>query len=165
LVLAGFKEIDELFADLEWTTIFFFLGLFMLVGALVEVGAMEKLSSWLLSITAGHLRLTTFVVLWLSGIVSAIVDNIPFVATMIPLIKDMGSQLGADAVAPLWWALSLGACLGGNGTLIGASANVVSAGLSAKSGHPITFWDFTKYGAIVTIASLILSTGYIFLRY
>lgn len=165
LIVAGFKEVDELLAGLEWGTIFFFLGLFMLVGALVQVGAMDKLSTWLLSITSGHMRLTTFAILWLSGLVSAIVDNIPFVATMIPLIKDMGNQLGADAVRPLWWALSLGACLGGNGTLIGASANVVSVGLSAKSGHPISFWDFTKYGAIVMLVSLIVSTGYMLLRY
>ncbi|PKL07973.1 MAG: hypothetical protein CVV51_11315, partial [Spirochaetae bacterium HGW-Spirochaetae-7] len=165
IIISGKKELEHLFAELEWTTIFFFIGLFMLVGGLVEVGVMAKASAWLIGATAGHLRLTQFVVLWFSGILSAIVDNIPFVATMIPLIKDMGAQLGPAAVEPLWWTLALGACLGGNGTLIGASANVVSAGLSAKSGHPISFWDFTKYGVIFTIMSLLVSTLYVFIRY
>jgi Na+/H+ antiporter NhaD/arsenite permease-like protein len=126
---------------------------------------MSSVSTWLIGITNSHLRLTQFVILWVSGILSAVVDNIPFVATMIPLIQDMGAQLGADAVKPLWWALSLGACLGGNGTLIGASANVVSAGLSAKSGHPISFWDFTKYGAIFTLMTLAVSSLYMFVRF
>ncbi len=165
IVISGHKEVEELFAELEWTTIFFFLGLFMVVGALVEVGVMSSVSTWLIGITNGHLRLTQFVILWVSGILSAVVDNIPFVATMIPLIQDMGAQLGADAIKPLWWALSLGACLGGNGTLIGASANVVSAGLSAKSGHPISFWDFTKYGAIFTLMTLVVSSLYMFVRF
>lgn len=165
IIISGKKELEHLFAELEWTTIFFFIGLFMLVGGLVEVGVMAKASAWLIGATAGHLRLTQFVVLWFSGILSAIVDNIPFVATMIPLIKDMGTQLGPEAVEPLWWTLALGACLGGNGTLIGASANVVSAGLSAKSGHPVSFWDFTKYGIIFTIMSLVVSTIYVYIRY
>ncbi|GAB1481983.1 ArsB/NhaD family transporter [Treponema sp.] len=116
IIISGHKEIEHLFAELEWTTIFFFLGLFMVVGALVEVGIMATASKWLLGITSGHLRLTQFVILWVSAILSAVVDNIPFVATMIPLIQDMGQQLGAEAVRPLWWVLSLGACLGGNGT-------------------------------------------------
>lgn len=165
IVISGHKELEALFAELEWTTIFFFLGLFMVVGALVEVGVMSAVSTWLIGITDGHLRLTQFLILWVSGILSAVVDNIPFVATMIPLIQDMGTHLGAEAVKPLWWALSLGACLGGNGTLIGASANVVSAGIAAKSGHPISFWDFTKYGAIFTLMTLIVSSFYMFVRY
>ena len=165
IILSGKKELEHLFAELEWTTIFFFIGLFMLVGGLVEVGVMAKASTWLINATAGHLRLTQFVILWFSGLLSAIVDNIPFVATMIPLIKDMGVELGTKAVEPLWWTLSLGACLGGNGTLIGASANVVSAGLSAKSGHPVRFWDFTKYGIIFTIMSLVVSTIYVYIRF
>ena len=165
IILSGKKDLEQLFAELEWSTIFFFIGLFMLVGGLVEVGVMSKVSTWLLNATAGHLRLTQFVILWVSGILSAVVDNIPFVATMIPLIKDMGTQLGPEAVRPLWWTLALGACLGGNGTLIGASANVVSAGISAKSGHPVSFWDFTKYGAVFTIMSLAISTLYILVRY
>lgn len=165
IVISGKRDLETLFAELEWTTIFFFIGLFMLVGGLIDVGVMAKASSWLISMTGGHLRLTQFVILWFSGILSAIIDNIPFVATMIPLIKDMGVQLGPEAIEPLWWTLSLGACLGGNGTLIGASANVVSAGLAAKSGHPVSFWDFTKYGAIFTLMSLIVSTLYVLVRY
>lgn len=165
IVLSGHKDLEHLFAEIEWNTIFFFLGLFMVVGALVEVGVMGMVSKWLIAITAGHLKAAQFVILWVSSVLSAVVDNIPFVATMIPLIKDMGNQLGADAVRPLWWALSLGACLGGNGTLIGASANVVSAGLSAKSGHPISFWDFTKFGILFMLMSIIVSTFYMFFRY
>jgi Na+/H+ antiporter NhaD/arsenite permease-like protein len=165
IIISGQKEVDHLLAELEWTTIFFFMGLFMLVGGLVEVGLMSKVSAWLIGATAGHLRLTQFVILWFSGILSAVVDNIPFVATMIPLIKDMGTQLGPEAIRPLWWTLALGACLGGNGTLIGASANVVAAGLAAKSGHQVSFWDFTKYGAVFTAISLAISTLYVLVRY
>lgn len=163
LVISGYKEVETLFAEIEWTTVIFFLGLFMIVGALVEVGVMSSLSQALLGATKGHMKATSFAILWGSGVLSAFVDNIPFVATMIPLIKDMGQSLGTQAVEPLWWALSLGACLGGNGTLIGASANVVSAGISAKNGHPISFWQFTKYGALFTLVSLSISSVYILL--
>jgi len=165
IIISGMKDLEHVFAELEWTTIFFFIGLFMLVGGLVEVGVMAEASTWLLGVTSGHLRLTQFGLLWFSGVLSGLVDNIPFVATMIPLIQDMGVQLGAEAIRPLWWTLAMGACLGGNGTLIGASANVVSAGLSSKSGHPVSFWDFTKYGAIFTLMSLLVSTLYVFIRY
>ncbi len=165
LILSGFHDVETIFGEIEWTTIMFFLGLFMIVGGLVETGIMTKISSSLLGATAGHLKITTFVILWASGILSAFVDNIPFVATMIPLIKDMGGSLGAQAIEPLWWALSLGACLGGNGTLIGASANVVSAGISGKNGHPISFWQFTKYGSVFTLISLLISSLYMYLRY
>jgi len=165
IILSGQKELEHLFAELEWTTIFFFIGLFMLVGGLVDAGVMAKVSAFLIGATEGPLRTTQFVVLWVSGFLSAIVDNIPFVATMIPLLKDMGAELGPEAVEPIWWTLAMGACLGGNGTLIGASANVVSAGLSAKSGHPVSFWDFTKYGALFMFMSLGISTLYVLVRY
>lgn len=165
LILSGFKEVEEVFGEVEWTTIMFFIGLFMLVGGLVEIGVMTKLSSLLIGATSGHIKITTFVILWASGILSAFLDNIPFVATMIPLIKDMGQSLGSKAIEPLWWALSLGACLGGNGTLIGASANVVSAGISKKNGYPISFKEFTKYGASFTFIALAISSVYVFLRY
>lgn len=163
LVLSGYKEVETLFAEIEWTTILFFLGLFMIVGALVEVGVMDSLSKVLLGATQGHLKASSFVILWGSGVLSAFVDNIPFVATMIPLLKDMGQNLGAHAIEPLWWALSLGACLGGNGTLIGASANVVAAGIAGKNGHPISFKEFTKYGALFTLVSLSISSLYLFI--
>lgn len=165
IVVSGKKELEQLFAELEWTTIFFFIGLFIVVGALVEAGVMAMVSAWLIGLIQGHLKAAQFVILWMSAVLSAVVDNIPFVATMIPLIKEMGNQLGADAVRPLWWALSLGACLGGNGTLIGASANVVSAGIASKSGHPISFWEFTKYGVIFTLVSIVVSSAYMFIRY
>ncbi len=165
LAVSGIGEVEEIFAEIEWSTIMFFIGLFMLVGALVHVGIMQKLSSLLLGATAGHAKATTMVVLWSSGILSAFVDNIPFVATMIPLIQDMGANLGHKAIEPLWWALSLGACLGGNGTLIGASANVISAGISGKNGHPISFAYFTKFGAAFAAISLLISSAYLLFAY
>lgn len=165
MMLTGSHEVDEFFHDIEWGTIFFFIGLFIMVGGLVELGIMTKLAAMILDFTKGDLKLTAFSVLWVSGILSAFLDNIPFVATMIPLIQNIGHTLGAEAITPLWWALSLGACFGGNGTLIGASANVVAAGLAGKSGFKISFMDFTKIGMLVMIVSLIISTGYIYLRY
>jgi Na+/H+ antiporter NhaD/arsenite permease-like protein len=100
-------------------------------------------------------------IIWVSGVFSAFVDNIPYVATMIPLIHDIGNSLGAEAITPIWWSLALGACLGGNGTLVGASANVVSAGLAGKSGYKITFFEFTKYGFCFMVLSLIVATIYV----
>jgi len=128
IVLSGHKDLEHLFAELEWNTIFFFIGLFMVVGALVDVGIMGMVSKWLITITSGHLKAAQFVILWVSSILSAVVDNDSLCGDHDSPNQDMGNQLGTDAVRPLWWALSLGACLGGNGTLIGASANVVSAG-------------------------------------
>jgi Na+/H+ antiporter NhaD/arsenite permease-like protein len=165
LLLAGKREIDEFFHDIEWTTIFFFIGLFILVGGLVEQGWIEKCAALIMRVTNGNLRLTSILLIWVSGLFSAVVDNIPYVATMIPMVENISSQVGASAAEPLWWALSLGACLGGNATLIGASANVVSAGISSKNGFPVTFWDFTKYGGIITALSLLIATGYVLIRY
>ncbi|MCP5453186.1 MAG: ArsB/NhaD family transporter [Spirochaetaceae bacterium] len=165
LIASGAHDVEAILSEIEWTTIMFFIGLFMLVGGLVETGLMTTVSSSLLGATAGHMSATTMLVLWASGLLSGLLDNIPFVATMIPLIQDMGASLGARAIEPLWWALSLGACLGGNGTLIGASANVVSVGISRKNGNPISFWDFTKYGAAYTLISLIISSVYMLLRF
>lgn len=165
LVLSGIGDVEGIFGEVEWTTILFFVGLFMIVGGLVETGLIAGMSKALLGATEGRVGVTTIVILWASGILSGVVDNIPFVATMIPLIKDMGSSLGTAAIEPLWWALSLGACLGGNGTIIGASANVVAVGISRKNGHPISFWDFTKYGASFTVISLAISSVYMLLRY
>jgi Na+/H+ antiporter NhaD/arsenite permease-like protein len=164
-VLSGSKDIERLFAELEWSTIFFFVGLFIVVGALVDAGVMSLVSNWLITIINGRLKMAQQAILWISSLLSAVIDNIPFVATMVPLIKGVGAHYGAEAVRPLWWALSLGACLGGNGTLIGASANVVSAGLASKSGHPISFWEFTKYGIIFTFVSITVSSIYMFIRY
>jgi len=165
MLLVGKEEVEKFFHEVEWTTIFFFIGLFILVGGLVEIGVIKSLAEFLLKVTKGDLKVTTIVMVWFSGIFSAFVDNIPYVATMIPLIKNIGLKLGEANIIPIWWALSLGACLGGNGTLIGASANVVSCALAGKSGYKISFLEFTKYGAFFTIISLALSTGYLFLFY
>jgi Na+/H+ antiporter NhaD/arsenite permease-like protein len=161
LILIAVKdhELEEVFAHIEWVTIFFFAGLFVLVGALVDIGLIKTLAQKVLDVTGGDIRLASILILWVSGGASATIDNIPFVATMIPLIKDLTTGLGLPSDAPqvevLWWALSLGACLGGNGTLIGASANVVVAGIA----------NFLQVGLPLTIIALLLSHAYIYLRY
>lgn len=165
MLLTGSKEVDEFFHDVEWGTLFFFIGLFIMVGGLVELGLMKMLSQWVLGITKGNMKLTTLALLWFSGVLSAFVDNIPYVATMIPLVQNIGTSVGAVAIGPVWWSLALGACLGGNGTLIGASANVVAVGLANKSGYKISFMDFTKYGALITVINLIIVTFYLYIRY
>jgi len=164
LMLVTAEEPEDILLSVEWPTIFFFIGLFVLVESLVKVGVIGYIAQESLNITRGDLTLTAMLVLWLSGIASAFVDNIPFVTAMIPLLKSVG-QLSGMPMDPLWWSLALGACLGGNGTLIGASANVVVAGLSAKYGKPISFVDFLKVGFPLMIVSLIICTGYIYVRY
>ncbi len=151
--------------EIEWGTILFFIGLFIMVGALEEVRVIELMSDKIMEITKGNLKATAVSMVWTAGIASAFIDNIPFVATMIPMIKDIAQTAGTDNVMPLWWALSLGACFGGNGTLIGASANVISAGICKKSNYPISFMTFTKYGAIITVINLIFSTFFIMWKY
>lgn len=159
--------------EVEWGTILFFIGLFIMVGSLEEVRLIALLSEKVMEFTKGNIKLTAVSLIWTSGIASAFIDNIPFVATMIPVIKDFAVNLGTTPLAknmlspemPLWWALSLGACFGGNGTLIGASANLISAGICKKSNYPISFLTFTKYGAIITVFNLTLSTLFILFRY
>ena len=163
MLLTGVKEIEEVLKDIEWGTIFFFVGLFILVGGLVETGAIKVAAEYIMGLTHGNIANTSVLIIWVSGIFSAFVDNIPYVATMIPLVQDMGSSLGSEAIIPVWWSLALGACLGGNGTLVGASANVVSAGLAGKSGYKITFMQFTKYGFGFMILTLVISTIYVLL--
>jgi Na+/H+ antiporter NhaD/arsenite permease-like protein len=165
MLLSGQKELDEFFRDIEWGTIFFFIGLFIMVQGLVDMGWIKKCADFLMGLTKGNMPLTATLLIWVSGVLSAVVDNIPYVATMIPMVQDISASVGADAAQPLWWALSLGACLGGNATLVGASANVVSASICTKNGYPITFMDFTKYGALITLISLLICTGYVLLRY
>ncbi|WP_139693534.1 ArsB/NhaD family transporter [Sporolactobacillus terrae] len=164
LLLSGEKQLERAFHQVEWTTIFFFVGLFVLVGGLEETGMIRLLAEQVIQLTGGNLAPATFLILWMSGFASAFIDNIPFVATMIPLIQDMG-QMGVNDLEPIWWSLSLGACLGGNGMLIGASANLIVAGLSGKEGYPITFLRFMKIGLPVMILSLVISTVYIYFRY
>ncbi|MDY6787447.1 MAG: ArsB/NhaD family transporter [candidate division WOR-3 bacterium] len=161
MLLSGRDEIDRFFHEVEWSTIFFFIGLFILVGGLAQLGIIKSLSVFVLQLTGESIDKTMYLVLWMSGLFSAFVDNIPYVATMIPVIKHMGEHFGMNAVNPIWWALSLGACLGGNGTLIGASANVLSIGIARKSGYKISFWQFTKHGFVIMIISLIIATIYL----
>ncbi|QEN03532.1 hypothetical protein EW093_02060 [Thiospirochaeta perfilievii] len=165
MLIAGGEEIEEFFNEVEWSTIFFFIGLFMMVGGLEELGVIEFLAEKYLSATNGDVLVTSTSIIWVSGILSAILDNIPYVATMIPLVERLGQELGGSAIIPVWWSLAIGACLGGNGTLIGASANVVSAGISSRSGYKISFLEFTKYGVIIMFITLIISTVYVYLRY
>lgn len=155
---------EKVLRGVEWPVIFFFIGLFILVGTLDQLGVIKLIAAEAVELTKGDLLLTGMLILWLSAIASAFIDNIPFVATMIPLIKSMG-QLGGMDIGPLWWALSLGACLGGNGTLIGASANVVVAGLAEEQGHHISFKKYFKLGFPIMLVSIIISTFYLYIFY
>jgi Na+/H+ antiporter NhaD/arsenite permease-like protein len=165
LLLSGIHEPDEFFRTVEWGTVFFFIGLFVMVAGLAELGLVKKCAEFFMRVTKGDVAFTSFLLIWLSGLFSAIMDNIPYVMAMIPIVEDIAEAVGPEAALPLWWSLALGACLGGNATLVGASANVVAAGISTQSGYPITFLDFIKYGLLFTVVSLALSTGYVFLRY
>jgi len=164
LLLISNVEVEEILSEVEWNTILFFLGLFILVGGLKSVGAIDMLAEYVLKITQGNLLATSFSILWVSALASAFIDNIPFVTTMIPLIKHMG-EISDMNLTPLWWALSLGACLGGNGTIVGASANVIAVGLSKKQGHKISFKKFFVEAFPMMILTIILANVYIFLRY
>lgn len=170
------EEAEELayLAEVEWKTIFFFIGLFILVGGLVKVGVIHALAEQVVQATKGNVVGASLAVLWGSALLSAVIDNIPYVAAMNPLIVDLARSLHPDItnytvlvhqpdILPLWWALALGACLGGNGTIIGASANVVIVDLARKAGYPITFWQFFKLGFPVMIGSMLLSTLYMWI--
>ena len=163
MLLIGRQDVEEAIAGVEWSTLIFFTGLFIVVGGLQETGVIQIVANTLVDMTAGHMTLTILLILWVSAIISAFLDNIPFVATLIPLILTMESS-GVD-VAPLWWAVSLGACLGGNGTLIGASANVVLSGISNRHGFPITFASYFKVGFPLMLLSVGICTIYMLLRY
>ena len=163
MLLIGRQDVEEIVAGVEWTTILFFTGLFIVVGGLQETGVIQILANGLMDLTEGHMTLTILLILWVSAIVSSFLDNIPFVATLIPLILTMQSS-GVD-VTPLWWAVSLGACLGGNGTLIGAAANVVLSGISNRHGFPITFASYFKVGFPLMLVSVAISTVFLLLRF
>ncbi|SEO53716.1 ArsB/NhaD family transporter [Paenibacillus sp. OV219] len=164
LLLTGEHRMEEAFTKVEWATIFFFVGLFVLVSGLVETGVIARLAEQAIELTDGNLVATSMLILWLSAIASAFLDNIPFVATMIPMIQDMGN-MGVSNLEPLWWSLALGACLGGNGTLIGASANLIVAQLSSKEGYPIKFMAYFKYGFPLMLLSIAISSVYLYVRY
>ena len=149
--------------EIEWETIFFFSGLFILVGGIEHAGVISWAAERMIDFTEGSLAMTTSLVLWGGAIFSAFVDNIPFVATMIPMVKGMGGVF--PDLGPIWWSLSLGACLGGNGTLVGASANLVVAGMAGKAGYKIKFVEFMKVGLIVMFISVAISHVYVWLRF
>ncbi len=175
LLISGIKEPHHVLAEVEWSTLFFFIGLFIVIGGVVKVGLIGWMSVKMLQLTQGNMFETSMVLMWFSAFASAFIDNIPYVATMNPLIIDMAKQLWPDAqgvallqhpeLMPVWWSLALGACLGGNGTPIGASANVIVVGMSEKMGRPITFLRFMLYGMPIMIGSVVIATIYVWLRY
>ena len=159
-------NVHKTFGDVEWITIFFFVGLFIVVHGVEVGGLLHLLANELVAATGGNLAHAGYAILWASAFLSAIVDNIPFVATMIPLIKSMAPAFGgADQIQPLWWCLSLGACLGGNGTLIGASANLTVAGIAERNSIPFRFMTYTLYGMPMMIVSIAISHLYVWWRY
>lgn len=160
-----FEKPNDILTDVEWSTIFFFIGLFVIIGGFEHAGGIEIMAKWLIDITHGSQAIASMVILWGSGILSGIIDNIPYTATMTPMISEIATKMGTEFVQPLWWSLSLGACLGGNMTIIGAAANVIVSETSAAKGHPIEFLKFLKYGVSAMLISLILSSVYIYLRF
>ena len=159
-------NVSQTFGEVEWITIFFFVGLFVVVHGVEAAGVLKLLADLLIRATGGDLAVTGYAILWASAFLSAIVDNIPFVATMIPLVKAMAPTFGGEeGLLPLWWALSLGACLGGNGTLIGASANLTAAGLDERAGVPFRFMTYTLHAFPLMVMSVAISHVYLWLRY
>src|SRR3989338_1765292 len=164
LLLLTMNEPEEYLREVEWPSIFFFIGLFILVRGMEEVGALHLLAEQVIHWTGGNLVFTSIAILWASAIFSAVVDNIPFVATMIPIIKNLG-EISEIALAPLWWALALGADIGGNATIVGASANVIVSGMAEKEGEKIGFFDYMKTAVPLTVLALLVSTVYLYFRY
>jgi Na+/H+ antiporter NhaD/arsenite permease-like protein len=179
LLVVSRKSPHAVLQQVEWTTIFFFVGLFVVIGAVVKTGLIKFLAEQALALTAGNLLATALLILVVSALLSAVIDNIPYVATMNVLVIEMARELYPEAAAsgdplailqhpdilPFWWALSLGACLGGNGTAIGASANVVVCGIAERAGHPIPFLRFSYYGIPVVVMSTLVAALYLWLRY
>ncbi len=162
LMVLAKEDVNEVLRDVEWRTLFFFIGLFVVVAAVVKAGIISAIAQGAIGMTGGNVAAASFLVLWMSGVLSAIVDNIPYTVTMIPLVQEMGR--GMD-VTPLIWALSLGANIGGNATVIGASANVVVANLSGSAGHPISFGTYLRYGLPATAVTMIICSVWVWLRY
>ncbi len=160
------ENVTHVFNEVEWITIFFFVGLFVVIAGVEHSGLLRILADHLVAATGGDLRITGLAILWVSAVLSAIVDNIPFVATMIPLIKSMAPTFGGpEGLLPLWWALSLGACFGGNGTLVGASANLTVAGIAERSGVRFSFVRFAKLGFPLMLAQVAIAHVYLLWRY
>lgn len=174
MVILNRKSPDKIFSEMEWNTVFFFIGLFIIVGSVNKVGVLDWIAGKILILTGANIFNTSILILWVSNIASAFLDNIPFTATMAPMIKssiipavvNLHPHISATTIGhAIWWSLSLGTCLGGNGTLVGSSANVVAANIANKSGYKLTFWEFTKYGMIFSISTTISSSIYIYIRY
>jgi Na+/H+ antiporter NhaD/arsenite permease-like protein len=162
LMIAAREDVHEVLKTVEWPTLFFFVGLFIVVGGVVKTGIISDLAHAVLAFTGGRTDIAALVVLWMSAIVSAVVDNIPYTITMVPLIQELGQTMNIE---PLIWALALGACFGGNATVVGASANVVVASMSEARGYPITFISYLRYGVPATLATMVVATVDIWLRY
>ena len=163
MLLLTRQSVEDALRGIEWPTLFFFIGLFVMVGGLEETGAIEEIADAIGSVTDGDRSAELLGITWVSAVGSGIVDNIPFTATMIPVVEQL--QGGDTADTAYWWALSLGACFGGNLTLVAAAANVAAAGMAERAGRPIGFMTFLKVGAPATLVSMLLATGYIAMRY
>lgn len=160
------QRVHQTFGEVEWITIFFFIGLFIVVHGIERAGVLDYLGSKVIELTGGDMTVTAIAVIWMSAILSAVVDNIPFVATMIPLIQGMAPTFGgAEQLMPLWWSLALGACLGGNGSLIGASANLIVAGAAERAGHRISFVKFTLIAFPLMLVTVAVASVYVYMRY
>jgi len=161
-ILMLFETPRQVMHEVEWTTIFFFIGLFIIIGSFAEHGGVKLLASQVLTLTQGDQKSTAMLILWASGVFSAIIDNIPYTVTMVPLINELKASMD---VYPLWWSLSLGACLGGNATIIGAAANVIIAESAHAFGCKISFWRFLKYGLLITFISFVISSIFLYIRF
>ena len=164
-VLLLFEKPKDILCDVEWNTIFFFIGLFIIIGGLDASGGIALMAKWILNITQGSQNAASMLILWASGLISGVIDNIPYTATMTPMLLEIQKTMGADYTYPLWWCLSLGACLGGNMTIIGAACNVIVSETSAHKGYPISFMGFLKYGVVTMLISLLISSVYIWFRF
>ena len=162
LMVVAREDPHEVLREVEWPTLFFFIGLFMLVAGVIEIGLIGAVADAIVAVTGGALGSTSILVLWVSAALSGIIDNIPYTATMIPVVDQLAGGHESDA---LWWALAIGADLGGNATIIGASANVILAAMAEREGHPISFGAFLRYGLPVTLGTMLVSTVYVWLRY
>ena len=164
LTLVSRMNPQDVLEQVEWTTLAFFIGLFMLVGGLEETGWTVEIRQWLIDLSGGNERNLAFLLVWFGGMTSAIVDNIPFTATMVEVVGGFSDD-GSEGISPLWWALAMGADLGGNATIVGASANVIVVNLARAAGLPISFMQFLRYGAVISVLTLMVSTAYLWLRY
>lgn len=164
-ILLLFEKPQEILEKVEWNTILFFIGLFIIIGGLEASGGIKLMAEWIIDVTQGSQTAAGMLILWASGLISGVIDNIPYTATMSPMLVEISKVMGTDYTYPLWWCLSLGACLGGNLTIIGAAANVVVSEQAAKDGHPIAFMRFMKYGVVTVLISLVISSAYVYLKY